>query len=106
MVDPVTHTSSSFFEKTWHFSKDPITKKRIQVYDPLYSAEQWAALEAKLQTALGANFVAFSWQDLTDRQTFSVVFFPDWSGDDPPVMLIDSKLSLIDATVNTWLLEL
>lgn len=105
MVDPVTHTSSSFFEKTWHFGKDPVTKKRVQIYDPLYSAEQWAQLESQLQTALGADFVSFSWQDLQDKQTFSVVFLPDWSLDDPPVMIIGPKLALIDSTVNAWLLE-
>lgn len=95
----------SHFEKSCKSVYDPVLRKRKTVCDPLYSAEQWAALETALQASLGADFVSFEWADEFAKQTFTVTF--NGTFDDQLQMEVpDQKLPIIDSTVQAWYLDI
>lgn len=95
---------NSYFEKSCVVTYDPAQRKRVLVCQPLYSSEQWAALEAALSAAMGADFISFSWQEQATKQSFTLVFNGDF---DPEIEMEtpDIKLPIIDSTIATWMAE-
>ena len=94
-------TYDSHFEKSCQSVYDKVQKKRVTVCDPLYSAEQWAALEQAIQTALGDDFISFEWVDEPTKQSFSVAFHGDFS-EELQMEVPTAQLPIIDAAVQAW----
>lgn len=95
-------TFNGEFQKTAHSIFDKNLKKRVITFDPLYSAEQFGLLESEFETALGADFGGFVWQDLPSKQTFVLSFTGEIVDD---LEVPGSKLDIIDLTLNSWIAE-
>lgn len=97
---------NGFFEKTNCRVVMSRSRVRTIVCDSgPYSSEQYDDLEAALSAALGADFVSFSWDEETHKQTWSVVFHGTM--DEELEMEVPGTVpDTIEATVNTWLASL
>lgn len=89
------------YNKLEHVAWNPVTRKMVTTLLAPYTLEQYAALGAKLQAALGEGFISFEVLELPASQSTETRYHGPVVGD-----LEQNRNDEIDAAFNQWFAEM